>query len=1268
MRPDTLTGRRLRFRWSCRVSLRRKHSTSIMHRAGSASAAVLLAVLGTAHALPLQTGQVVAGTGTVTVTQSGAAMTVTQTSPKLAINWRQGFDIAADQTVTFVQPGASSIVLNRVLGQNPTSILGTLTANGQVFVVNPAGIVFGAGAQVNVGGLVASSHPITDADFLAGTYRFVGSGGGGTVSNQGNIATTTDGGYVALIGPKVQNGGSITANRGTALLAGGDQVTLQLGGSSLLGYTIDRGRLNALVENQQSGSIRANGGKVILSTQAVNQAATAVVNNDGIIEARTIGQSGGVIQLLGDMAVGQINLNQNSPNPNGQIGKLDASAPNGGNGGTIETAAAKLSIADTTQVTTAALAGQGQSGNWLIKPADFTIAAVGDLSPTALQNSLALGNVTVQTSLGGGNGALSVRDPVTYNSANSLSLRSISDINVNAPITNGGSGNVLLRADSTGIGAGNVIFNGAGHITTSGQVDLYYDPASGNFATPNDYSGKVSAAKFNPWMLVNDLAHLQAMNTNLAGNYALGKNIDASARGFSPVGNSRTPYSGQFDGQGKVISGLTINLIGSQDVGLFGVTSGSVANVGLEGVSIVGLTNVGALAGTNLGTITRSYSTGSVSIPVSDPANGFAGGLVGNNAVLLDTTWSSAAVGGDASNIGGLAGINNGNISESYSSGSASARGSNAGGITGLNASAGQIFNSYSAATVGATSEAGGIAGTNDGRIVGSYSSGATSGVSSIGGIAGNNTGSISSSYSSGTTRGGVGATVGPLAGVNTGTISANSVGNITPDAAKLQATYAALDFSANGVWRQYDGSTLPLLRAFLTPLTITVKAHSKTYDGTPWSGQLNLAYSDPAAATSPSLHIGQPVASALPTDAGTYAVNYTLAPFSDQRNGYDITVAQAGPQTTTLTIDPKIIGITGMTGVERTYDGTVNATTAGGTLQGTVGAQTLGLATVATFNDKNAGIDKQVNVNATLQDGLNGGKASNYVVTNPLGLIATINRRDLTVSANAVNKGYDGTTADTATLASNQLAGDVLTLNYGAANFADKNAGNGKVVTVTGVNISGGTDAANYRLVQPTVTSRADIKPRPVTVAATADDKRFDGTVAATANVTPNDAVANDVLTAGYTQASFSDPFVGQNKAVTVAGITLSGADAANYALQKTTATTNASIIPSSSLPGLDLVTLLPISTTNGTILAGLLPGIYATTPAGPDATNFGVWTATPTGRTGQPAAVASSIGAPDFGPAAQRNFEFSTPAGTGAGYVFGITPPGIRMAEGFR
>src|SRR5262252_9857797 len=141
--------------------------------------------------------QVVAGQASVS--RSGANTLITQGTDRAAINW-QTFGIASDESVRFAQPSASSIALNRVLGQNPTEIFGSLTANGQVFILNPNGVLFGKGAQVDVAGLVASTLNLSNEDFMAGRYPFSGtplSSGAGSVVNQGDI--TANGGYVAFI-------------------------------------------------------------------------------------------------------------------------------------------------------------------------------------------------------------------------------------------------------------------------------------------------------------------------------------------------------------------------------------------------------------------------------------------------------------------------------------------------------------------------------------------------------------------------------------------------------------------------------------------------------------------------------------------------------------------------------------------------------------------------------------------------------------------------------------------------------------------------------------------------------------------------------------------------------------------------------------------------------------------------------------------------------------------------------------------------------------
>ena len=253
--------------------------------------------------------------GAATVDRAGASTVITQTTDRAAINW-QSFNIGATESVRFAQPSAASITLNRVLGQNPTEILGALSANGQIFLLNPNGVLFGQGAQVNVGGLVASTLSLSNEDFTAGRYRFVKEGNAGEVRNAGEIIA--NGGYVALIGPQVRNEGTITATNGSVALAAGDQVTLNVNGNRLIGLAVDQGALNALAENK--GLIKADGGQVLLTAKAADQLIKSVVNNDGIIEAGTLSNVNGVIRLEAD------NVN---------LGSSSVLAANGARGGDI---------------------------------------------------------------------------------------------------------------------------------------------------------------------------------------------------------------------------------------------------------------------------------------------------------------------------------------------------------------------------------------------------------------------------------------------------------------------------------------------------------------------------------------------------------------------------------------------------------------------------------------------------------------------------------------------------------------------------------------------------------------------------------------------------------------------------------------------------------------------------------------------------------------------------------------------------------------------
>jgi len=621
-------------------------------------------------------GQIGAGSGTIV--QSGLTTTINQASQNLAINW-QSFGIAANEAVRFNQPSASSIALNRITGQNPSQIFGSLSANGQVFILNPNGVLFGQGSQVNVGGLVASTLSLSDADFMVGKYSF--SGNSGSVVNQGTL-TAAQHGYIAMLAPEVRNEGVISAALGTALLAAGDKVTLNLNNGSLLSYSIDQGSINALADNKQL--IQADGGQIFMSAKAADTLTTAVVNNTGVIQARTIQNINGTIMLMGDMQSGTVNVG----------GTLDASASNGGNGGFVETSAAHVKIADTAKITTAA--ANGLNGTWLIDPADFTIAATGgDMTGAALTTQLAGGNVIIQSTTGatGTAGNVNVNDAVSW-SANQLTLNAQNNININAVMDATAAASLALEFGQGAVAAGNT-----SNIVTgvNGKVNL---PAStSNFTTLQGSDGVLKN-----YIVITALgaegsvtaADLQGINGNLAGNYVLGADIDATGAsawnagdGFAPVAN----LQGTFDGLGHTIAGLTINRPLSYGVGLFGATTAAsvIRNVGLTNVSVSGLNRVGGLVGSNYGTISNSYSTGSVS------GSTYVGGLVGWNDGTISKISNSYATGSVSGIefVGGLVGYANGGaISNSYASGSVSGS-SYAGGLAGVVSTYATITNSF---------------------------------------------------------------------------------------------------------------------------------------------------------------------------------------------------------------------------------------------------------------------------------------------------------------------------------------------------------------------------------------------------------------------------------------------------------------------------------------------------------------------------------------------------------------------------------------------
>ena len=231
--------------------------------------------------------------GSASIAQSGSVTNIVQTTNKASINWNN-FSIASHETVNFKQPNAASITLNRVVGNEKSIIAGALNANGQVFILNSNGVLFSKNASINTAGLVATTMNLSDADFMNGTYAFKGDSTA-SIINQGTI-TISDKGYAALFCQEVRNEGIIKATLGKVELVGAKEVTLNLNGNSLVNLKVDKGVLDALVENK--GAVYADGGEVYLTTNAVGELLRGVVNNQGIIEANSLDDITGKIELF----------------------------------------------------------------------------------------------------------------------------------------------------------------------------------------------------------------------------------------------------------------------------------------------------------------------------------------------------------------------------------------------------------------------------------------------------------------------------------------------------------------------------------------------------------------------------------------------------------------------------------------------------------------------------------------------------------------------------------------------------------------------------------------------------------------------------------------------------------------------------------------------------------------------------------------------------------------------------------------------------------
>ncbi|MDA8483379.1 filamentous hemagglutinin N-terminal domain-containing protein [Pseudomonas resinovorans] len=297
-------------------------------------------------ALP-QGDSVTSGSGSIS--QSGPDMTVQTATPRTVIDWHS-FNVGPNNSISFRQPDGTSVTLNRVLGGDPSKIYGTITSNGQLILVNPAGVWFGPKSRISANALVASAGFVTEEQ----AKEFARTGKldiqlKGLVRNEGHI-TVHDNGMVALLGAQVENAGVIQAKKGTAKLATGPQATLDFQGDGLINLAVDgepgdKGSVNGDVAGgvHNSGQIDVGNGVIAMSADRAAKHLDSVINIGGDLVADSVSSEGGTI-VLGNAATTNVN------------GNLSAK---GTSGGQIKVLGDEVNVAGTAKIDASGTQGAG---------------------------------------------------------------------------------------------------------------------------------------------------------------------------------------------------------------------------------------------------------------------------------------------------------------------------------------------------------------------------------------------------------------------------------------------------------------------------------------------------------------------------------------------------------------------------------------------------------------------------------------------------------------------------------------------------------------------------------------------------------------------------------------------------------------------------------------------------------------------------------------------------------------------------------------------
>ncbi len=326
-----------------------------------------------------QNGQVTGGNAAIS--QSGTATTINQSSNRAIIRW-DSFDLNSSESVRFNQPNTSSITVNRIRDNKPSQINGRISANGNIVLMNPNGVVFGATSTVDVGGLVATTSDLEDdnAFLKGGAVKFTKPGkADAAIVNHGSM-TVRDGGLIGLVAPNVENHGVIQARLGKAVLASGDIATVDFAGDGLIKLEVSDAVLSQRVLN--TGTITADGGSILLTAAQARGMVEALVTNTGTLRANTVKVAG--VERKGEITLStkgletqSVTLNLQLPQAQGitfNTGTIEAKGvENTASGGLITILGDTIHIGDGSYVTadggaqggSIKIGGEYQGGNGL---------------------------------------------------------------------------------------------------------------------------------------------------------------------------------------------------------------------------------------------------------------------------------------------------------------------------------------------------------------------------------------------------------------------------------------------------------------------------------------------------------------------------------------------------------------------------------------------------------------------------------------------------------------------------------------------------------------------------------------------------------------------------------------------------------------------------------------------------------------------------------------------------------------------------------------